>query len=847
MSPRKCGRTGARAAAASPPEDRDSTVTPYADVVGYLSTSFSSSSGICPPPPSRAVAVDVSDAAVGRRLPDRKEKMERIREQRRTTVLRPELMSAIRRVNRTLRDGEVTRAEDLSVTGPLDLQLPPESRSEDSTDEHGCAAEMEATFYRRVPTLRVPRDEGAYRAAVSRGGVTLITADAEGGGWYCQKPIGIASAASASPGDWGGGEASSFRIGRGKGKMKKELCLSINGPSDATCRSCRRGRTFLRAEFALLRRISSASRRQTIEYLRRMVELDDLVFRCGAALDRAQEKLSRSEEEGRGAPSPVVVADSLDEEDLPSLLMDVDVANGEVWQRAEVRYLVPALEERRRRAASLLRTVRGEICVLTQAVWEMAVPHAQKLVRGHLARSKLDARRRIRAERDRNEAAVKVQRIARGLLGRWEAQQRWWRLRNGMAIHIQTAIRRKLAFEEWRRRYQRFLTALHRSLAIRIQCWFRGILARVLRHRLAEDRLLRSAEAERALRSAARERAALSIQRLLRGFLARRRVTERKIELGLHDRLVGLLDRLTIDGDLWTFLKNINADYRRYERLIDLILEREDTMATTFVSKVMKVRREENAGAWNEYLAVKEGHALQLGDRDAERPLCCEEKESLNHPIRVPPGEVLPRATRALATPNATNAKLREGGDCTNRFFMYQPRHSLKRAQPPVVPVEGGGWQAEPSPLSQNDHIESELRGILSNAPWLRGWEWTRVEEMNDIMSHMPSTKFPSFALRRDVPNGLGDTVTRLINAVSMRCSNSRDTLSHENFLKLSPGLQKSRYEHEAKQAALPITDQLLKMGYVYIQQVLPRSRMSSLLQNLTVPLSKDFIMTCDR
>jgi len=61
------------------------------------------------------------------------------------------------------------------------------------------------------------------------------------------------------------------------------------------------------------------------------------------------------------------------------------------------------------------------------------------------------------------------------------------------------------------------------------------------------------------------------------------------------------LERYVVDGCLFSFVKSINDDYQRYERTIRHTIEREETMAMSFVQQVINTRDNDHSSAWERY------------------------------------------------------------------------------------------------------------------------------------------------------------------------------------------------------------------------------------------------------
>ena len=288
-------------------------------------------------------------------------------------------------------------------------------------------------------------------------------------------------------------------------------------------------------------------------------------------------------------------------------VMDTDLIQEGVWQRVKVKTLYPILKKYEYWNNILLKELRGELSVIVQTIYQLAAPHVQRLVRAHFARLRYPKMKLQIVGLARYAAVVEIQRIGRGYFNRREANQQRIVLFDANCIIIQKWARRKLAY----------LRAHEKREVIRVQ-WEHTMatkLQQLYRCRLARKRILkRREELLRKRKGATHEWGTMTIQRYARGYLAKKVIVQRRIELKLHDRLLRLADKYMTKGDLWAFLKSVDDDYRRYESTIDDILEREDTMATTFVSKVLNKREEENEAAWSRYEAVVEEHELRKED-----------------------------------------------------------------------------------------------------------------------------------------------------------------------------------------------------------------------------------------
>lgn len=122
----------------------------------------------------------------------------------------------------------------------------------------------------------------------------------------------------------------------------------------------------------------------------------------------------------------------------------------------------------------------------------------------------------------------------------------------------------------------------------------------------AYDRLITtlhpdSREAALQRQIAARDWAAVMIQSHVRRFQAVNVTVNRKIELGLNERLARVAHRFLESGDLWGFLKAVDDDYRRYEQEKQDEMKREDEMAVTFIKRVLESRQQQHRAGWSAF------------------------------------------------------------------------------------------------------------------------------------------------------------------------------------------------------------------------------------------------------
>lgn len=268
------------------------------------------------------------------------------------------------------------------------------------------------------------------------------------------------------------------------------------------------------------------------------------------------------------------------------LMMDVNLVQKGAWQRVNARVLLTTLATRKLALNHRLATARTELSIMIQAVFGLAAPHVQRVSRRFLVRLRLDKIRMSVLDFARFSAAVEIQRIVRSRLASIE-EDRLRKLRDHlMATKLQSIARRRSAIAEMRRRKAEYVKQLRNRAAILIQASYRCYSCKLKAQLLAEERRRRLEAAEKARVGEVRKHSAIVIQKHCRRILSKEKCSNRRIELGLHQRLLMYLERYTVDGCMWSFVKSINDDYKRYERTIIHTIEREEKMAKTFVEKV---------------------------------------------------------------------------------------------------------------------------------------------------------------------------------------------------------------------------------------------------------------------
>ena len=588
-------------------------------------------------------------------------------------------------------------------------------------------------------------------------------------------------------------------------KKSGEPCHVVNEPSRQTCHLCGATRYCpnLRPFYSRLARLRSAVHKEIRIKSTRIVEVNGELEALEEALSMAQERLAELQRFVADSPAGPGGSEANSDDAPESLrMLDIDITQSGSWQRMDVRTLVPDIIARQHRTHRLLAEIRGELSIVVQVLYETAAPIVQKVVRGHLLRCRFDSIRQAIIHMAETEAGTEIQRMIRSYLAKAETERRRLERREAMRLRLQTIARHFLACQEYNRRHTAYVQNFRHDMALRIQRLARIWRARSVLDAMAVEKRCRIAQAESRREAAAKDASAIRIQSIARIWLAMRVASQKRIELTLSSRLLHLLEKLKYDGNIHSMLSEINADYRYYDREMKRIVAREDQTASTFIAKVIKERRKEFDDAWRDF---RNTNANIKGKK--------ENKDSLD----------------------------KEGNTLIDRFHMYGPARS----------------ESPPS----DEHLARfvDPLGDGDQGPH-KDWEFDRMEEMDLAgLSHTSSHRFSGTSILCDIPQLLDDSLARLINAVAIRSFvpqsvskqtelSSSSTDAFQYYLNLPPGLEKANIEAEAKSLAKPIIEQLHRMGFVYITDVMPRGNLLSLLESLSIatPPSSTFISCCN-
>lgn len=334
-----------------------------------------------------------------------------IRRARQTSLVTPMLAEMHRRTKLKMKPGEVEGRLTFVVKKEDLLRLP---LSDDTLL-------IRAALFRRIDGLgaRMDDDSSYYDAVENdQGKVTVLVplpSEYESGGWRCHAINGY-------------GE-----------------CLHPNKAGDDNCMACQTQKPKLKSEFDYLRIVAPAIRDESIEYVRIIRDSDADLTKCELAEKHASERLAIVAEKQSRVESDIIDPNSSDNGENDELMMNVELVQSGVWNRVHAKHVLSMMKSRKDKLSQKISEAKAQLAIMIQHSYQLAVLHAQKVVRGFLLRALID---RFRAEVTafaQFSAAVEIQRVLRSALATKDATCRRKLKRNNMAITIQCLIRMRAA------------------------------------------------------------------------------------------------------------------------------------------------------------------------------------------------------------------------------------------------------------------------------------------------------------------------------------------------------------------------------------------------------------------
>jgi len=697
-------------------------------------------------------------------------RLSRTAQNRQTAIEHPMMADAIRKLRLGMKTNEVKGRLKFTVPKSSVLKLPP-SNGKSSQD----VAAIKVTLCRRFEDLHPSRkeDDSAYLDDVENNKeVTIITnlpPNYESGGWRCHAKI------ESTTDD----------------HVVSVECLHPNRPQDKTCTKCTSPRPNIKPAFAYLRLLAPAIRKQRKEYERIIHSCDTELCRCEATERDAIQRI----EEGN-------------EDDEETLMMDVDLVSSGVFQRIDACSLLPMLASRKDLLNKRLVSARVELSIMIQSTYELACIHAQRVTRRFLVRCRLDDIRRQVCEMARESAALEIQRIIRSKLACIDAERQRNLRDHCMATKLQSVVRMRFAIKERQRLYSIYITQLRHRSATTIQSLYRCHASKVKAQLLAEEKKRQLEEEEKALVASIEKDSAIIIQKHARRLLSIEIVKNRKIELGLHQRLLMYLERYVVDGCLFSFVKSINDDYLRYERTIKHTIEREEKMALSFVEKVVNARDNDHSSAWERYKNDTVGDTTQHTNK--------------------------PPINRSGQNPRISNKQHNSAMQIYGRSSKQQS--SSKKNETNKV-------------KSRDDLFERpKVKTSSSDVPHTIETLIVEKDQSRQSVVETPS-KFDRLRgqyLRFDIPNGLDDTVSNFVTAVTLRYNvfdEPGESSIHNNSFHLQSSAAKKEQHKKCSVYVEPLLQRLHAKGIVFIRQLLPAENLASNLLDVSSSRSNSLVL----
>lgn len=236
--------------------------------------------------------------------------------------------------------------------------------------------------------------------------------------------------------------------------------------------------------------------------------------------------------------------------------MDSDVMAPGSIQRLRLGVIEPKLRALADFTRGHMRADLGEVAVLVQYAYELAAPHCQRVWRGATARTKAGQQQAYFRFVAMTAAALEIQRYVRAASARAVVAQLKAGLLAGKTVGIQALWRGALARMRVAKLKADKLGQLLVMSSFTIQRVWRRVAA------LKRVRL-RAAALEAEEYAVVFSWAVATVQRYVRGHQAKAVTVQKKVELGLSERLTRVAHKYLQSGDLWGFLQAVNDDYVR--------------------------------------------------------------------------------------------------------------------------------------------------------------------------------------------------------------------------------------------------------------------------------------------
>ena len=180
-----------------------------------------------------------------------------------------------------------------------------------------------------------------------------------------------------------------------------------------------------------------------------------MILKCERAEHDARERLATTTR----------VGDTGKEEEEEELMMNVELMQSGIWNRVHARTVLTMIRPRYEKALQLHKSAKAELSIMTQDAYQLAAPHAQKVIRGFLLRTSMTCIRLETIALAEFSAALEIERIVRSAI---EAVRLRKVLRNAMATRVQCMFRKRAAYMQRNHLWSIHIRQLREKSAIKV-------------------------------------------------------------------------------------------------------------------------------------------------------------------------------------------------------------------------------------------------------------------------------------------------------------------------------------------------------------------------------------------
>lgn len=434
----------------------------------------------------------------------------------------------------------------------------------------------------------------------------------------------------------------------------------------------------------------------------------------------------------------------------------------------------------------------------------------------------------------------------------------------------------------------------------------------------------------------------LILQKVARGYIARKTVLRSmRIRKSLSKEVLRVTERYLTKGDLWGFLKEINDELGRLNGVIVQNQLREDDWAQNFVQKVISKRQEQFDESWDKFpkalaaLSGKTNNVASLIDHDSSSSKVGIEDKPKHHKgigsiknsgHNVKKGEITVREVASAvrhndlvnasaagssvpgplmrkAISNSVNAAVTDQlNKLVNDEFrsrklvkdfrdVYAPMsNSNSKSSVSLSPINKSSASTRKRPDKKKHRVGIDGKPIVnmgkisaSHSDWMGHsiQKEAHKDGHGETVADHPTALGPGESLILDIPNGLNDTIERLMYAAAIRCyvpdffrgvvpaptnddlnaeiedglddetyaaraklrrqqiqtnPNDDPSYAYKMYLLMPLGLAKMRYEQQCRKWSQGAINKLRVKGLKYLSDVFPLSKFVMCMKSVDTP-----------